>query len=153
MLLFLSFIFACAPYVPSEKEIQAQKAQEAANSISFAENAEIENIKHRLELTSKPGLIGYVVLLNEMGSPILYTTLKGKITSGSKRLTSPDMVRSYGQGTEVLTSPSDEGTYGSSNPYIFFWTQNGTYIQWSGHYLYSDQPIRLSTPTLVVDSE
>lgn len=57
---------------PAQKNIQAQKAAEAANSINFAENAEIENIKRRLELTSSPGALGFIVLLNQSGQPILY---------------------------------------------------------------------------------
>jgi hypothetical protein len=51
----------------------------------------------------------------------------------------------------VRQAPSDEGTYGSSNPYIFYWTVNGEYRQWSGAYLYSDKPIRLRVEPLVVN--
>jgi hypothetical protein len=131
------------------KHAQAQKAAQAAQSINFDENAEIENIKHRLELTSKPGAIGYIVLLNQMGQPVAYDTVKGKITSSGKRLTKPFDDTAAG----IRTSPSDEGTWGSSDPYLYYWTVNGVYRQWSGLYLYSDQPIRLSQPTLVVEAK
>lgn len=120
---------------------QSQVAREAARSINFTENAEIDNIKKRLELTASSSLVGYVVLLNGTGQPILYTGIKGKITSGSKKLTD-------GGVTGTL---SDEGTYGSSNPYIYFWSTSGVYHQWSGDYLYSDKPIRLSVQPLVVN--
>ena len=133
----------------STKATQADKAEQAANSISFSENAEIDNIKARLELTSKPAQIGYIVLLNQMGEPIKYDTVRGKVTSGSKRLTRPYYVTSGGS----VTAPSDEGTWGSSNEYIFYWTTAGQYVQWSSTYLYSDQPIRLTKPTLVVESK
>jgi hypothetical protein len=138
------------------KSTQAQKAAEAANSIQFSENAEIDNIKARLELTSNPGQIGFVLLLNEMGKPVMYTSVKGKITSGAKRLTPPQEVRclevagQVGCSQQMVDSPSDEGTYGSSNPYIFFWTVDGQYIQWSGKYLYSDKPFRIEDPTIVI---
>lgn len=141
------------------KATQAQKAAEAANSIQFSENAEIDNIKRRLELTSNPGQIGFVLLLNEMGKPVMYTSVKGKITSGGKRLTSPQEVRclevaeSVGCSQQMVDAPSDEGTYGSSNPYIFFWTVDGQYIQWSGKYLYSDKPFRIEDPTIVILSK
>lgn len=147
-----------APANPS-KTTQAQKAAEAANSIQFSENAEIDNIKRRLELTSNPGQIGFVLLLNEMGKPVMYTSVKGKITSGNKRLTSPQEVRclevaeSVGCSQQMVEAPSDEGTYGSSNPYIFFWTADGQYIQWSGKYLYSDKPFRIEDPTIVILSK
>ena len=139
------------------KNVQSQKAAEAAKSIQFSDNAEIDNIKKRIELTAQPGLVGYAVLLNAAGQPILYTTVKGKITSGGKRLTSPDRASSSwgtGNNTVVRTSPSDEGTWGSSGNYVYFWDVNGRYYQWGdGAYLYSDQPIRLSIQPLVVNVE
>lgn len=152
---------ACEPNAPTNpaKTAQAEKAAAAANSIQFSENSEIDNIKRRLELTSNPGQIGFVLLLNEMGKPVMYTSVKGKITSGAKRLTAPQEVKclevagQVGCSQQMVDSPSDEGTYGSSNPYIFFWTVDGQYIQWSGKYLYSDKPFRIDDPTIVILSK
>lgn len=154
--ILLAFGTACS--VPeTTQSVQSEKARDAAQSVRFDENAEIENIKYRLQLTSQPGLIGYIVLFNGAGQPILYTTVKGKVTSGSKRLTDPNVCLNYfvdADGTMRNHScPSDEGTYGSSNPYIFFRDQSGRYHQWSGDYLYSDQPIRLSVEPLVINLE
>jgi hypothetical protein len=141
---------ACKPDEPSVKNAQAAKAREAAQSITFTENAEIDNIKKRLELTANPGLLGYIVLLNESGQPVFYSPIKGKVTSGSKRLTPPDRYQSHSNGAMVMQAASDEGTYGSSGEYIFFWTTAGQFMQWNGKYLYSDKPIRLSVQPLVV---
>lgn len=144
----------CDEPAQANKYQQADKAAEAAKSIKFEENAEIENIKHRLELTADPGKIGYIVLLNQAGQPILYEGVKGKVTSGSKRLTPPDRASSSwggGQNTVTRAAPSDEGTWGSSSEYIFYWNSDGTYRQWAGGYLYSDQPIRLRVEPLVVN--
>lgn len=139
---------------PTTKNVQANKAAQAANSIRFTENAEIDNIKKRLELTADPGKFGFVLLLNNAGQPILYEGVKGKITSGTKRLTDPQQrVRcDKGQysGDCFVVSPSDEGTYGSSSEYVFYWNTDGIYRQWSGMYLYSDQPIRLRVEPLVI---
>lgn len=141
----------------TSKSNESQKAAAAANSISFAAgNAEIDNIKKRLELTSDPALMGYIVLFNDMGQPILYTTVKGKVTSGSKRLTAPFQETTLNRAgatdpssSDFTDAPSDEGTWGSSNPYIYFWTTGGQYIQWSGNYLYSDKAFRMDTPSVV----
>lgn len=143
---------------PAQKNVQAQKAAEAANSINFAENAEIDNIKRRLELTSSPGALGFIVLLNQSGQPILYEGVRGKITSGSKRLTKPFGVLTFGNGNGgssglQVPSPSDEGTWGSSGDYIFYWNTNGEYRQWSGAYLYSDKPFRLRIEPLLLSAE
>lgn len=139
---------------PTVKNAQANKAAQAANSIRFTENAEIDNIKKRLELTADPGKFGFVLLLNNAGQPILYEGVKGKITSGTKRLTDPQQRISCDKGQYrgdcFVIAPSDEGTYGSSSEYVFYWNTDGVYRQWSGMYLYSDQPIRLRVEPLVV---
>lgn len=151
-LLCLAALTACVEEPKPTKNVQAEKAKAAANSIQFTENAEIDNIKKRLELTANPGLLGFVVLLNESGQPVMYTGVKGKITSGGKRLTRPDRSTTEGPGQNnvVMQSPSDEGTFGSSGEYVFFWTPAGQYVQWNGKYLYSDKPFRLSVEPLVL---
>ena len=142
------------------KDLQANKAAEAADSIKFTENSEIENIKRRLELTSKPSTIGFILLLNESGQPIMYTSVKGKITSGSKRLTAPVQRWDLQEGgctgrcgETIADAPSDEGTWGSSDPYIYFWTVDGQYMQWNGKYMYSDKPFRTRIEPLVISSK
>lgn len=140
---------------PTSKEVQAEKAAVAAESINFSDNAEITNITRRLTLTADPGLLGYVILLNDMGRPVVYTTVEGKLTSSGKRLTNPTSMFKIdcGQYTcdHVGPGPSDEGTWGSSSPYIYFWSTGGQYYQWSGQYLYSDKPFRLREEPLVID--
>jgi hypothetical protein len=150
----LSACEAVPAAAPTAREQQAANAQAAANSVVFEKNAEIENIQKRLRLTSNPGQIGFVLLLNQAGQPIMYTSVRGKITSGSKRLTAP-MVEyhvDHGEyrGTALGDGPSDEGTYGHSGDYVFFWTTDGQYIQWNGGYLYSDKPFRTNIQPLVI---
>jgi hypothetical protein len=153
----VAFLAACdaAPATQApQKQSQAQKAAEVANSVRMVENAEINNIKARLELTSNPGLMGFILLMNEAGQPIMYTGVKGKITSGTKRLTAPaqqwKIDRGEWNGTQLGPAPSDEGTWGSSDSYIYFWTTSGQYMQWNGKYLYSDKPFRTTVEPLVV---
>ena len=139
----------------SAKNTQADKAAAAANSITFTDNAEINNIKDRITLTSKPGLLGYVAIINKVGSVVMYTPVRGKITSGNKRLTKPWELHRTDCGpnycVNTTEAPSDEGTYGSSNPYIYFWTPTGRYVQTSMEYIYSDQPLRLDGSTVAID--
>ena len=71
----------CLEQPTQNKTEQAKKAADAANSITFSENSEIDNIKRRLVLTSNPGQIGFILLMNEMGQPVLYTSVKGKVRS------------------------------------------------------------------------
>ena len=142
---------------PTAAQVQEQAAIRAANTVRFNANAEIDNIRRRLELTSDPNLLGYIILLNDAGQPILYEGVRGKVTSGSKRLTpsaqvvmNPTYGSNGGQHSVVVPAPSDEGTHGQSNPYIFYWNTDGQYRQWSGQYLYSTSPIRLRIDPLVI---
>jgi len=137
---------ACGPDEP-QKVTQSQKAAKAAESVTYSENAEIDNIKNRLELTSNPGALGFILLMNQAGQPIAYYGVKGKVTSSGKRLTKP-FEREF-EGRHV-PAPSDEGTWGSSDPYVYFWTTSGQYIQWNGDYLYSDKPFRTRVEPLVI---
>lgn len=136
--------------VPSTQQQQAQAARKAADSLSFTDNAEIANIQRRLQITSKPGMLGFILLMNEAGQPILYEGVVGKITSGGKRLTPPTQQWSVSPNNQLGPAPSDEGTWGSSSDYVFYWTTNGEYRQWNGKYLYSDKPFRLRTEPLIV---
>lgn len=135
---------------PDNKHIQAEKANQVAQQMNFSDNAEINGIGERLKLVSQPGLIGYIVLLNESGQPILYTSTKGKPISGGKRLTKPFDIRASGL---VVTAPSDTGTWGNSEEYIYFWSTSGQYFQWAGKYLYSDKPFRLDVKPLVISGD
>lgn len=140
------------------KTRQAAEAERAAEQIRFTENAEIDNIKRRLELTSSPGLLGYIALINNVGQVALYTPVKGKVTSGNKRLTPTwtytGKSRDCGQYNceDIVEAPSDEGTSGKSGEYVFFWAPTGQYFQTNMSYVYSDQPFRpTSDPLLVLD--
>ena len=143
--------------VPEQEAIPEQEAlsAEAAKNLNFTENAERDNIVKRLEQTGKPGRISYIVLLSYTGKPIVYTTVKGKITSSGKRLTPVDRVE-YRSNLNaaafmVRKAASDEGTHGSSSKYIYFWDTNGRYWQWNTLYILSDQPIRLGEPALITE--
>lgn len=123
----------------------------------ITENGEVENIKRYLEETTAPGMISYVVLFT-LGRPIGYYTAKGPITDCNKELTPmnhPDYVYVNGSNMDYTAdSPNDEGTYGSSNGQChFFYTEDGQLIRWTGEFLASDKPIRLSEKPLVINVE
>ena len=148
--IFALGLTACDVESQTQRTVQSHKAAEAANQIQFSSNAEIDNIVERIKLTSNPGQIGFILLINQAGQPIMYTSVKGKLTSGTKRLNPPDRMDSYSGHALTRAAPSDEGTWGSSSEYIFWWTQEGQYMQWNGSYLYSDKPFRLKVEPLVI---
>lgn len=153
-------VAACNEQRPAQtpnRDVQAQRAREAAEAVTFTDNAEITNIQRRLRLTANPNQLGFILLLNDAGQPIMYEGVVGKITSGGKSLRERDRVMGYATGScvgcqqyVVRQAPSDEGTSGSSAEYIFYWNTDGAYRQWNGRYLYSDRPFRLRVEPLVV---
>ena len=121
---------------------------------SLEKSLERENIKKRLELWNNDNKESYIYLIS-FGRVMAFYVVKGKITSGNKRLTSTErFVGGKDCGDSycdmLIESPELDGTYGSSNPYIYFWTTDGAYVQWNGEYMLSDQPLKLSTqPELI----
>ncbi len=120
------------------------------------------NIKKRLETFDDPNKVSYIYLTS-FGRVMAFYTIKGKVTSGSKRLTRQSVtvdgdgnVADVGSnvfdssGSYTVEQPELDGTYGSSTPYIYFWTTDNVYVQWSGDYMLVDQPLKLATqPELV----
>ena len=130
------------------------RLQLAVPAPTLKDSLERSNISKRLQLFSNPNKTSYIYLVS-FGKVMAFYTVKGKITSGNKRLTSSQyQVDSQNCGTGncamTMEAPELDGTYGSSSPYIFFWTTEGVYIQWSGDYMLADQPLQLSTPPELV---
>lgn len=162
-----SFTFACGGWLePSCNSASAQQQDEqytVTKTINRLTNAvpvpqlkdslERKNISKRLTTFSDPNKVSYIYLIN-YGRVMSFYTIKGKITSGSKRLTSTQRLVQCDSGEYTADCAMEQaeldGTYGSSNPYIFFWTTDGAYVQWSGDYMLSDQPLQMaSQPELV----
>lgn len=157
--------------VQSNKTSNVDRQRQAAVAAVAAEQTECNecnNIAFKRTTLGKPGLIGYVAFLSDTGTPVSYYTVKGKCTSGSKRLTQSRRVEliPYGPGvrysndgnlndgylTEVVEGPSEDGTYGSSDQYIYCRTTNDAYVQWNGKYIFQTQPFDLRIPALVIDT-
>jgi len=135
---------------------------------------EQRNVKKRLTMDNTPGSVKHLYVISAMsGQIILYSTVKGKVTSSGKRLTPTSVAAGaasagsypdfYGVQTSIngnvyRTSEvmQDDGTFGSSIPYIFWFDVNGRYHQ---HYVsggqiihVSDHPIRAAQITLNLET-
>ena len=122
--------------------------------------AEQRNVSERLTEDNKPGSIKHLYVISPYsGQVIIYSTIRGKATSGGKRLTPTTVAAGYDNGYygfpitignsdqhtgEVL---GDDGTYGSSGDYLYWWDTKGVYHQ---HYLTGGQILHISNAPLVV---
>ena len=131
--------------------------QTQANGLTI----EQENIKKRYEMENLPGSVKHLYIISPYsGQVILYSTVKGKVTSGGKRLTPSNLVgvadfasaymNVYINGQRYKTPEviGDDGTYGSSGNYIYWWDTKDIYHQ---HYLgneilhISDSPVTFNS--------
>lgn len=137
---------------PIQNQVNANqnKLENAVPLPQLNNSLERANISKRLQLFDDQNKVSYIYLVS-FGKVMSFYTIKGKVTSSSKRLTSNQQLThndndcSSGNCDLVTESPSLDGTYGASDNYIFFWTTDGVYVQWSGDYMEVDQPLKLST--------
>lgn len=155
-----SLLSACSPPAVAEKQtaVQQQRTQAAAEAATEQTYCyECNNIKNKRIRLGKPGVIGYVAFLNQAGQPVMYTAVAGKCTSGSKRLTPTDQPEYVGNGNggynfTMRQAIGEDGVYGPSESYVYCFTADGRYLQWSGEYLYSDKPFDFTIKPLVIDT-
>lgn len=100
--------------------------------------------------------LGYIVLMTESGAVVGKFTVDGKVSSLNSYLT-PDSqyyecLGTYCDSTDYENEwlPDVDGSYGSNDNGIFFFTTDGKYIEWTGTYLYSDIPFKVSNPIVKV---
>lgn len=126
--------------------------------------AEQRNIKERLLKDNEPGSIKHLYVISAYsGQVIIYSTVKGKVTSGGKRLTPGSVNYVYnpesntnnggfpiviGNRTAVTAEVlQDDGTYGSSMDYLYWFDSKGIYHQ---HYVQGGQIVHVSSEPLSV---
>ena len=127
----------CLPEAQSNSGVSKANAeiQLQANGLTVEQG----NVKRRVEMENIPGKIQHLYILSAYsGQVIMYSSVKGKVTSSAKRLTptsvsdGPSFVVNFGN-TRMYTNEvlSDDGTYdgGGSTQYIYWWDANDAYHQ------------------------
>lgn len=82
---------------------------------------------------------GYIYLYSG-NSLVAEYVVDGQVTSLRTYLTPDSEYYSTGNYTNEWLADID-GTYGENVDGIFFFTKDGTYVEWTGNYLYSSKPI------------
>jgi len=126
---------------------------------------EQSNVRNRIQMENIPGSIKHLYIISAYsGQVLIYSTVKGKVTSSGKRLTPKTVLAANANGgasakgcrvniggknyrtSEVL---GDDGTYGSSIPYIYWFDTKGIYHQ---HYVSGGQIIHISNKPIPIKS-
>jgi hypothetical protein len=162
IMLMLALFAGCDESKP-QSDSGVQKAQANVTVQASGLTVEQENVKRRLELESVPGAIKHLYVISAYsGQVIIYSTVKGKVTSSGKRLTPSTVNKRINSGLEVhdgarvniggdryTTSEvlQDDGTYGTSIPYLYWFDVNDRYHQ---HYVSGGQIIHIGDQPLQV---
>ena len=135
----------------AEEKARQQRENKSASVVLCGENndsLECKNLKERERRNSQPNAIGYVYLYNFDGSVKGYFTIKGKVSSTQSQMGPMDSLDTHSYGNTVLEAPGDDGSYGPNENGIFFFTTEGVMVTYSGEYVLSDAPLKLSTTKL-----
>lgn len=152
------------PTTPKSTSGSVKKASVKVKTQASGLTIEQENVKRRLEVDNKTGSIKHLYVISAYsGQAIIYSTVRGKVTSSGKRLSPYEVACMDGQyvggahegikvgvGGYYKRTPEvlqDDGTYGSSTPYLYWWDTKGIYHQ---HYVSGGQIIHISDQPLVV---
>lgn len=125
-------------------------------------SVEQRNVRDRLVADNKPGSIKHLYVMSAYsGQVLIYSTVRGKVTSSGKRLSPETITGIYNRevngfavemgGVTGITREvlSDDGTYGSSVPYVYWFDAKGAYHQ---HYIEGGQILHISDQPLAVKS-
>lgn len=148
-------LFGCqqadtAPVASSGAQKVTVKVPKDANGMTV----EQKNVADRLLLDNKPGSIKHLYVISAYsGQVLIYSTVKGKVTSSGKRLTNTQTLthcdKGEWSGDCVMPAIQDDGTYGSSVPYLFWFDSKGIYHQ---HYVAGGQILHVSDQPISVKS-
>jgi hypothetical protein len=118
------------------------------------------NIIDRMKADNTPGAMKHLYVISTYsGQCILYSPVRGKVTSSGKRLSPEKLGTAYDNNAPVPTVtvggyrynsnelPDDSGTYGSSIEYLYWFTPDGRYHQ---HYLGGGQIVHISDEPVAV---
>ncbi|MCL1700732.1 hypothetical protein [Lysinibacillus sp. Bpr_S20] len=130
-----------------EKLNQSVKVMESVKTPKINYSVERENIAKRISVTNDANLLQWIYPMSA-GRVIGRFPVRGKVTSGDKRLTSTQMLNDEGKSggysyTHVVEAPDEMGAYGSSGGYIFWFDPSGQYHQHKGDYFLTTEPYKL----------
>ena len=160
VILFLFVLVGCNSNRPVSSS-SVKKADVQAITDVDGKTIEQKNVSNRITNDNKIGAIKYLYVISPYsGQVIIYSTVRGKVSSSGKRLT-PYSVNGYNEnivtannyviisGKKYITDEvlQDDGTYGSSDPYIYWWDTKGVYHQ---HFVTGGQIITVSDQPLNV---
>lgn len=160
-LVFVFFLYGCSEKTP--EPATSSGVTKVESNVEVGSNGmtlEQSNIVKSYEVENKPGAIKHLYVISPYsGQVLIYSTVKGKVTSSLKNLYPSQLhnARGYVHGaykvtvgnTEARTfeTMNDSGTYGTSDAYLYWWDVQGRYHK---HFVTGGQILHISDQPLAV---
>lgn len=116
------------------------------------DSLERQNLIRRYQTLNDQNQEFHVYLMSH-GKVVSYYVAQGKVSSVNSKLTNPeqfvkcDRTDGYKRNEDcVVSAPQLDGSYGTNGDGIFFYTTDGSYVEWNGEYLVSERPMNIQTP-------
>lgn len=176
VMLFLIATITAASCNIGDKQQQSDsgvtKATTKVKTDINGQTIEQKNIIERLNRDNDLGSLKHLYVISSYTGDVMeYSTVKGKVTSGGKRLSPKTVNGSYSEsgsgnanyvhigGLNYCTDEvlDDGGTYGESMSYVYWFDAQGNYHQYfpsGGTYLHiSDKPLRIKKSNMTFEIE
>ncbi len=170
MLIATMFLTSCNIEQKQQKsDSGVEKATTHVKTDANGNTSEQFNIIERLKRDNEVGSVKHLYIVSSYSGDILeYSTVRGKVTSGSKRL-SPKTVNGNGYNNPGNTNSviindfqyttdevlDDGGAYGDSGNYLYWFDAQGNYHQYypsGGTYLHiADKALRVKKANLSME--
>lgn len=124
----------------------------------MSKSLERQNLIRRYETLNDQNEVFHVYLMSH-GKVVSYFTAQGKVSSVNSKLTNPKHFVECDRGSDgeweklhnrdddcVVPSPQLDGSYGTNGDGVFFFTTDGSYVEWNGEYVVSQRPLNIQTP-------
>lgn len=120
-----------------------------APKITFSN--ERANLIKRATTFNDPNKLSYIYLFTKAGTIAGFYSVKGKVSNLSSYLVPDQQIADRGYSySQVVQAPDIDGSYGTNGDGIFFYTAEGTYVEWNGEYMLVDQPLKVTQQPVLV---
>lgn len=118
---------------------------------------ERENLIERYRTLNDENEVFHVYLMSH-GKVVSYFQAQGKVSSVNSKLTNPKQFVSCDKSDGgsvgdkhrdedcIVPAPQLDGSYGTNGNAVFFFTPDGSYVEWNGEYVTSERPLSIQTP-------
>jgi len=126
--------------VKTQPPFQMESSLERANLIQRYQYLNDENNVHHVYLMSNDGkVVSYFVAQGKVSS------VNSKLTNDAQIVASQQCLDETSACFKTVESPQMDGSYGTNGDAIFFFTTDGSYVEWNGKYVVSEEPLNIQT--------